>query len=75
VRDEAAELRLTFADHFRRLRNALGLSQRAIALRVGTGQRTVSAVETGSANLTLGSLVRLARAVGSDVPAMLTKEE
>jgi hypothetical protein len=64
VIDEAAALRLTFADHFRRLYRALGLSQ-----------RTDGAVETGAANLTLGSLMRLAQAVGGDVPAMLTKEE
>ncbi len=73
--DAAAELRIIFGEHFRRARHERGLSQRGMALAYGLSQRVVCAVENGSQNLTLASLVKLAASVDGEVPAMLRRKD
>jgi transcriptional regulator with XRE-family HTH domain len=47
-----------------RARLAAGLSQAALADRVGTGQAVISRIETGAVSPTLDMLTRIARALG-----------
>jgi len=60
----AAELRTAFASSLKRSRRTIGLSQRII-----------SAAELGAHNMTIGTLARIARSVGGDVPKMLTRKD
>jgi transcriptional regulator with XRE-family HTH domain len=46
-----------------RARIAAGLSQAALAKRVGTGQAVISRIETGAVSPTLDMLTRIARAL------------
>jgi len=70
--DAARELRKLFGDAVRCRRQNLGMSQRAMARKNGLSQRLLSAVETGTNNCTISTMVKLAAAVESDVPGMLT---
>ena len=49
------------------LRNASGLSQRAVAEKLGTYQSALSRLESGRTNVSLDYLARLADALDSDV--------
>ncbi len=69
--DPSEKARIAFAASFKDARCALGLSQRGFAELNGIGQRLVSAVETGSHNMTIKTLAKLAGMVGGDLPAML----
>ena len=60
----ATELRTAFASSLKRSRRTIGLSQRII-----------SAAELGAHNMTIGTLARIARSVGGDVPKMLTRKD
>ena len=68
----AAELLSCFGRNFRRRREYLKISQCSLSRSSGIPQPTLSLVEAGLLNLTLRRMVKLASAVGSDVPAMLT---
>ena len=47
------------------IRNALGLSQVAVAARAGAGVKTIQRIEDGRvAGMRLGTLIRVARALG-----------
>jgi transcriptional regulator with XRE-family HTH domain len=52
------------SDNLRRLRQAGGLSQTALAQASGISRRMIVAVESGDANISLSSLDRLAAAMG-----------
>ena len=54
------------------LRNATGLSQRAVAEKLGTYQSALSRIESGRANVSLEYLARLADALDSDVSICFT---
>jgi transcriptional regulator with XRE-family HTH domain len=69
--DQVLGLRQTFGTSIRRRREALGLSQRAISRKNQVNQRVWSAIEAGSNNMTLRTMVRIAHAVGADVPTLL----
>ncbi|MGD0880503.1 MAG: helix-turn-helix transcriptional regulator [Acidimicrobiales bacterium] len=56
----------------RRLRTAQGLSQMALADRIGLHFTFVSTVERGERNLSLSSLLRIAEGLGVD-PAELVR--
>lgn len=56
-----------FGDHLRELRAAAGLTQRQLAARVGTSSAAISNIEAGNNAPTLGTLVRLADALGCNV--------
>ena len=64
ARDDYAEV---FGARLRELRTAAGLSQRALAARVGTSCAAISNLEAGNNAPTLGTLVRLADALGCGV--------
>jgi transcriptional regulator with XRE-family HTH domain len=52
--------------NLRRLRAAAGLSQTALAAAADLSRRTIVGLEAGEANISLASLDRLARALGTD---------
>jgi DNA-binding XRE family transcriptional regulator/predicted RNase H-like HicB family nuclease len=51
----------------RKARHDAGLSQTALAKRVGVTQQQIAALESPDANLTLGTLLQVAKALGQDV--------
>jgi predicted transcriptional regulator len=71
----AAELRTAFASSLKRSRRTIGLSQRALGNLNGLSQRIICAAELGVHNMTIGTLARIARSVGGDVPKMLTRKD
>ena len=71
----AAELRTAFASSLKRSRRTIGLSQRASGNLSGLSQRIISAAELGAHNMTIGTLARIARSVGDDVPKMLARKK
>lgn len=68
----AAEMRMIFGNAVRCRRQELGLSQRAMARQNGLAQRLWCSIETGSINMTIHTMCRVAAAVDGDVPQMLT---
>lgn len=60
---QAVELSFRIGESIRRLREAAGLSQRALARRMGTSQAQVARVEAGMVAATLSTLQRAARAL------------
>ena len=58
-----------------RLRNALGLSQEALARGLGVNQPRIAQIERGDANLRIGTLARLAVALSCDVRELLAPAE
>lgn len=63
----ARELRSGFGNDLRAARVRAGLSQMQVAERVGVSQRFVSAIERGEQNVTIGTMVAFARALGFDL--------
>ena len=55
----------------RRLREARGLSQEALARKAGLARLTVIRIETGSQSPTLDSLERVAKALGVRLRALI----
>ncbi len=60
------------AEHVRALRAAQGLTRNELAVRSGLSPRALAHLESGSANLTLHTLVAVAVALGVDAPSLLT---
>lgn len=60
---EEEEARLALAEMVYKVRTAAGLTQAALADRVGSKQSVISAIENGSQQPTLSTLRRIARAV------------
>ena len=60
------------AKNLRQGRQRLGLSQEELAERAGLHRTYVGAVERAQKNLTIGSLERLADALGSTVVGMVS---
>lgn len=58
-----------------RRREELGLSQTEVAARMGTSQSTLARLEQGSANPTLATVARLAKALGQKIEWRLTDED
>jgi transcriptional regulator with XRE-family HTH domain len=57
-------LRLIFATHLRREREACGLSQEALAHIAGLHRTFVGSVERGERNVSIDNIERLSKAVG-----------
>jgi transcriptional regulator with XRE-family HTH domain len=57
----------------RALRVARGLTQEALALRVGMGWRHLQKIEAGEVNLTLRTICRFAAALQVDIPVFFDK--
>lgn len=60
---QAVELAFRIGESIRELRQAAGLSQRALARRMGTSQAQVARVEAGMVAATLSTLQRAAKAL------------
>jgi transcriptional regulator with XRE-family HTH domain len=59
--DEPSELRRTFARNLRRAREAVGLSQHALATAASCDPRLLANIESGAANVKLDTITRLAK--------------
>jgi transcriptional regulator with XRE-family HTH domain len=70
---EAQELRLRFGDNLRRAPEKAKLNQTVVAARAGIRQHYVSEVENGRHNVTVGTMVKLAGAVGAKAINLLRK--
>jgi transcriptional regulator with XRE-family HTH domain len=72
--DETSEsMRALFGANFRRGRQKAKLTQVAVEELTGIRQHYISEVAHGLHNLTLGTMMALAQAVGSDVRALLKR--
>ena len=71
--DEAAEIDAPYrlAANVYRLRKARGMSQAAVADALGVTQPRVAQIERGDANLRIGTVARLAVALGCDIRDLL----
>jgi transcriptional regulator with XRE-family HTH domain len=65
--------RALFGANFRRNHQKAKLTQVAVAELTGIRQHYISEVENGLHNLTLGTMMALAQAVGSDVRVLLKR--
>lgn len=62
-------------NRIRELRMAAGLSQQAVADRVGVAKMTISALETGKMQLTLEYMRRIASALGAATTDLMPLED
>lgn len=60
-------------DRLRRLRLAAGLTQAALALRLGTTQSAIARLEAGQQRMSLVALKRAALALGCDVQVVIAE--
>jgi transcriptional regulator with XRE-family HTH domain len=67
------DIRQVFGENLRRFRTRAGLSQEAVAVRMGVDRAHVSSMERGQQNVTLLTLWHIAQAVGAK-PADLLDE-
>lgn len=73
-RDETLEdLRALFGANFRHTRQKAKLTQTDVQELTGIRQHYISEIENGVHNLTLGTMVALPGAVGTDVRALLRR--
>ena len=63
-----------FGENFRRFRTQAGLSQEAVAVRMGVDRAHVSSMERGQQNVTLSTMWLAAQALGVK-PADLLNED
>jgi predicted transcriptional regulator len=68
---EMAERRRALVDELVDQRRALGLSQTAVAARMGTSQSAVARLETAAGDVRLSTLERYAAAVGRQIDMRL----
>ena len=68
------DIRQVFGDNLRRFRMQAGLSQEAVAVRMGVDRAHVSSMERGQQNVTLLTLWHASQAVGAK-PANLLDED
>ena len=71
--EKAKPLRRVLAENMRRLRRQKGLSQEALADLAGLHHTYVGAVERCEQNISLDNIARLADALGTPAPVLLTK--
>lgn len=70
----SAELQRRFGCNLRTFRLHQGLSQDQLSSLTGIAQRTISKIESGHVNLTLGTMQRLADSVHRDVLNLLSAD-
>ena len=68
------DIRQVFGDNLRRFRTQAGLSQEAVAVRMGVDRAHVSSMERGQQNVTLSTMWLAAQALGVK-PADLLDED
>lgn len=71
--DLSEEKRVTFGQNCKAARMKAGLSQSAVAEAAGIPQPRLSAIEQGKGNITLDTMVRIARVVDHDLSRLLQK--
>lgn len=75
--DQAAantqRVRANLAANLRRLRLQAGLTQEQLASAADVGGRHIQRIEAGEANVTLGSLARLATALGTSILQLVSE--
>lgn len=64
-----------FASRFRVLRNAVGLSQRQVAILMDMPHSAIAKIETGKRPISLSEAVRLAEIVGSPLAVVIGEPE
>lgn len=65
------DIRFKLANNARRFREQLGLSQEAVAIKIGADRAYVSLIERGKQNMTLVRLAELADALGVDATDLI----
>lgn len=74
-RDEAThDIRTSIGQRLRQVRLAHGLSQRALAKRAGVANATISQIESGDANPSVGALKRILDGLDMDMGQFFTLE-
>ena len=73
IGETTEELSAIFGANFREARLKAGLTQVDVTARTGIQQSDLSRIENGRQNLTLGTMVTLARVVGTDVRTLLRR--
>ncbi|MFA5123618.1 helix-turn-helix domain-containing protein [Zavarzinia sp.] len=73
--DSQAPVLRHLAANLRRLRQAAGLSQEALAKVSGVSRRMLVAIEAGESNVSLSTLDRIAEALGVLLPALIVDTE
>ena len=68
-----AELQIAFGRNVKAARIKAGMTQTELADLSGLRQHHLSQIENGQMNVTLGTMARLARTLGSEVSDMLRK--
>lgn len=66
------DIRSVFGRNMRRYRKKAGLSQEAVAVRMGVDRAHVSSMERGQQNVTLLTLWHASQALGVTPPDLLT---
>jgi transcriptional regulator with XRE-family HTH domain len=69
------DIRATFGRNLRELRSQAGLSQEALAARIGVDRAHVSSMERGQQNVTLLTLWHTAQALGVKAAALLKESD
>ena len=69
---EHEQLHTIIADNIRQRRQAIGLSQEALADNCGLHRTYIGAIERGERNLTVNTLARVAEALGCTAADLLT---
>lgn len=67
----SAELQMAFGKNLKATRERAGLSQTEVAGAAGVSQPNIARIETGTQNITLETMKRLADAVGSEIGDLL----
>ena len=65
------DIRIKLANNARYFREGLGLSQEAVAIKIGADRAYVSLIERGKQNMTLVRLAELADALGVDAADLI----
>jgi transcriptional regulator with XRE-family HTH domain len=66
---------LAFGSALRRLRKAAGMSQETLGLEAGVQRNFVSLIETGQNQPTIGTVAKLARALGMKASELVAEAE
>ena len=69
----SAELQVVFGESLRTQRTQAGMTQAELAARSGFAQETISRIESGTYNLTLRTMSRLAALLDGEVADMLRR--
>jgi HTH-type transcriptional regulator / antitoxin HipB len=71
--ENSEDLQTVFGDNLKAARLKAGLKQSELAQLTGMTQQYLSRIEAGQLNLTLRTMIELAKVLGQEVPAMLRR--